>query len=155
MTTPTITRRNFSLVDGQREYNVITADTAAGSTDIEPGDILVLNASGYWEFATFVDNTAIGVGLATSFSDHTASVDGQVKVAVSNDGLIIEGKVTTPANLAQALVGDRVVLDVSGTAQTVDEDDTTNGAITIMPTVGQRLFDTTDGVNRFLLKGNL
>ena len=155
MATPTITRRNFKLVGSQGGFDTLLVDTASGSTDIEPGDILKTNTTtGFWEFAAAVVDTDVGVGIATGFSDHTASVDGQVSVAMSRDGLVIEGKVTTAANLAQALVGDKVTLDVTSTAQTVDENDTTNGAITILPTVGQALFDITDGVHRFLLKAN-
>jgi len=144
---------NFKIVEGQN-YKVSTWDTAAASTDIAVGDVVDLLGTGFMAFSTALISTDVGVGICVGASTHTASVAGTVQIAYHNEGIEIEGKVTTAANLAQALIGDLVTLDVSGSVQTVDEDDTTTGAITILRTP-DGTFDLTNGVHRFLLKANL
>jgi hypothetical protein len=70
-------------------------------------------------------------GLVVKASTETAGAAGTVSVLHSPAGLVLRGTPTTPANLAVAVLFDRVTIDVTGTTQTVDEDDA-NGVATIV-----------------------
>ena len=111
------------------------ASGAAASISI--GDLVVI-ANGY--AAKVADgggvNTSNFYGLATTTSTDTASANGVVNVTFCPSGLIVQGIATTPANLTAAVLYDKVTIDVSGSTQTVDENDTTNGGITIYEFVG-------------------
>lgn len=80
------------------------------------------------------------VGIAASDSTETATVDGYVDV-ITAPVLVVKGKATTPANLAQALIlTNKYTLDVSSEDHTIDENATTKGLFSILS-----YDNTTDG----------
>ena len=109
-------------------------DVAAGTAgSILQGDLVNL-ANGYAVLVANGGGVSTGTklfGLAKTTSTETAGVAGTVEVTYCPSGLIVEGTATTPANLSAATLFDKVTIDLSGTTMTVDEDDTTNGAILI------------------------
>ena len=115
-----------------RDFNVASGTTSS----IVPGDIVVI-ADG---FAAKVANggAAAGnllLGLARSTSTETTTAAGTVNVDYHPSGLIVRGVATTPANLAAAVLFDKVTVDVDGNGvQTIDENDA--GAILIYDFVG-------------------
>ena len=117
----------------------IQCDVAAGTTgSILAGDLVNL-ANGYAVLVANGGGVSTGTklfGLATSTSTETASVAGKVDVIYCPSGLVVEGFATTPSNLSIANVWDKVTIDLSGTTMTVDENDTSNGAILISKLVG-------------------
>jgi hypothetical protein len=125
---------NFTLigtVDGsqpiERTYNV-----AAGTAGTSLLGSLVTCANGYSVLSANGGISAAGMhGLVVRASTETAGAAGTVSVLHSPAGLVLRGVPTTPANLATAVLFDRVTIDVSGTTQTVDEDDA-NGVATII-----------------------
>lgn len=125
---------NFSFrgVVGNNAPETGVFDVVAGAVaTIAVGDIVVL-ADGY---AALVANgggtTGQRLGLAISTSTDTVAAAGSVQVMFAPSGLVLQGKATTPGNLTTARKFDKVTIDVSGSTITVDEDDTTNGAVTI------------------------
>lgn len=116
----------------QKYFDVVSGTTSS----IVPGDIVVI-ANGY---AAKVANggAAAGnllLGLALSTSTETAGANGEVLVEYHPSGLVVRGKATTPANLAAAVLYDKVTVDVDGNGvQTIDENDA--GAILIYDFVG-------------------
>lgn len=120
---------------------VFDVDASGSGATISKGDLVILDSTaGYVKKAPDgAANTSQWVGIATSDSDETGSVDGTVAVAFSTAGLVVRGAPTTPGNLALALKLTRVTLDVSGGGvQTVDENDTTNGVLRVLT------YDTTN-----------
>jgi hypothetical protein len=127
---------------GEMELNVAVSGTAS---TIKIGDIVVV-ANGYASQAGnggCVTRDMI-YGLAVSDSTEAVAAEGTVKFIYSHSGLILRGTPTTPANLAVGILFDNVSLDLSGTTQTVDENDpsaayclkimdynTTNGTIDV------------------------
>lgn len=127
----------------------------AGSVGtIQEGDIVIEDGSnaGYAKIAADgASSTAVYLGVATSDSTDTASADGVVEVRTAPN-LVIEGKVTTPGNLARATVGTSVTLDGTTGAQTIDENDTSSGVFIILDPLNFKVsnsFDTANGVHRF------
>jgi hypothetical protein len=116
--------------------DVLTLAVKSGTTaTVKMGDLIVVDASnaGYVSKApNGASSTLTWVGVALGASDETTSADGTVDVRVSKAGLVVELDATTPSNLAQALIGTKVTLDVSGGVQKVDENDTSNGILTIL-----------------------
>jgi hypothetical protein len=115
---------------------VAVASGAAASISI--GDLVVV-ANGYASKVTNGGGVSTGsklFGLATSDSTDTVAADGVVDIIYCPSGLVLEGTATTPANLLTAVKFDKVTIDVSGSTQTVDENDPTNGAILISKFVG-------------------
>lgn len=94
--------------------------SGSGAT-ISPGDI-VRYLNGYWAKVADGEATAAGLyGMAVTTSTETGSVDGLVTVKYHPSGLLVKGKPTTASNLAQAILGDIVSIDVGSGVQTVDE----------------------------------
>ena len=109
--------------------------TDAGDAAIKAGDPVKIKAAGSPYVIGLADgDLTIGtdtamVGIAASDSTHTASADGVVDVYIPLPGIVYKAKATTPANVdtqaeINALVGDRVTLDLAGTTYTVDENST-------------------------------
>ena len=114
-------------------YETRTIDVVAGTTaSISIGDLVTV-ANGY---AAKVANGGCAAdgryGLAMSDSTETTTADGSVQVIFCPSGLLVMGAATTPGNLAQGVLYDRVTLDVTAGVQTVDENDP-NGVLTIFP----------------------
>ena len=103
---------------------------ASGTTSsITYGDLCAY-ANGYWAKCADTEAASAGkYGIAQSTSTETASAAGLVKVAYHPSGLLAKFAPTTPANLAQAVLGDKVNINVSGGVQTVNEDG--SGVLTI------------------------
>jgi len=105
--------------------------TEAGSTAFYAGEPVKLKAAGSPYAIVCVDgDLTIGtdpvfLGFAATDSTHTASADGVVKVYVPREGDIWRAKAKTSTTVdtqaeINALVGDRVVLDLTSTTWTVD-----------------------------------
>ena len=109
--------------------------TLAGATAINPGEFVIQDTAGDAEYvqppADGASNTATWVGVAATLDTVTAGADGVVYV-YDNSTYQFRGKATTPANLTTANILTQVTLDVTAGAQTVDENDTTNGTLRIM-----------------------
>lgn len=112
----------------------ITWQTEANATDINAGEPVKLKSAGSPYVIPLADaDLTIGtdtamVGLAKSDSTHTASVDGTIEVYVPLPGVVYEMKATTAANVdtqaeIDALVGDRVTIDLAASTYTLDEND--------------------------------
>jgi len=106
----------------------------AAST-IVAGDIVSVNGgqAGYVLLgADALSSDDTWIGMAVSTSTETVAANGTVQVMYSPAGLILRGTPTTPGNLAQAIIGTKVTLDVNAGVQTVDENDTTKGVMTVI-----------------------
>lgn len=116
---------------------VKTFAVASGSAaTITQGDLVVI-ANGYAAKVGNGGGTTGGLyGWALTTSTDTASAAGVVDVLFSPVGILLEGTATTPANLAAAVLYDKVTIDVSGATQTVDENDTSSGGMLIYKFVG-------------------
>lgn len=108
--------------------------TDAGDADIKAGDPVKLKTAGSeYVIGLATGDLTIGtdtamVGIAASDSTHTASADGTVDVYIPLPGTVWKGNATTPGNVASTIVGNRVVLTLTGTTYTVDEDAADNAA---------------------------
>lgn len=113
---------------------VRTWQTDAGDTAILQGEPVKLKAAGSPYAIPLADaDLTIGtdtvmLGIAATNSDHTASVDGTVEVYVPLPGVEYEMTATTAANVdtqaeIDALVGDRVTIDLADGVYTIDEND--------------------------------
>lgn len=127
-------KNDFFVVDSQHPgANTRKYDVDAGTDAITAGEWVIKDSTaGYVKLAadgTDTDDTIVGV--AATDSTQTASADGVVYVYDDPD-LVIRGKATTPGNLAQAVKLTSCTLDVSSGVQTIDENDTTKGAFTIL-----------------------
>lgn len=127
----------ISDAGGHNVVPTVRFQTDAGDGVMDPGMLLKLKANGSPYVTPLVDgdhtigtDTAI-VGLAASTATHTSTADGYVDVYMPLPGVIYEGYATTAANVdtdseLNALLGDRVTIDVAGTTATddwtVDED---------------------------------
>jgi hypothetical protein len=117
-------------VDGsepmEREF-----DVAAGTDgSILDGSAAVVS-NGY---AVLVPNAGAAAGngfygMALGTSTETATAAGTVRLKFSPAGLVVKGVATTPSNLSAATLFDKCTMDLSGTTQTIDENDA--GALTI------------------------
>lgn len=112
--------------------------TDAGDGVMEKGMLLKLKSNGSPYVTPLVTgdhtigtDTAIA-GLAANDSTHTATADGVIDVYMPLPGIVYEGYATTAANIdtraeLDALLGDRVGIDVSATTSagdwTIDEDE--------------------------------
>ncbi len=105
--------------------------TKAGQTAISAGELVIQDGSGDEEYVQLPSNGAtnasVWVGLAVSNDTNTASADGVVYVVDALDAEFV-GKATTWANVTKAIMNTKVTLDVTSTVQTLDENDTTDGA---------------------------
>jgi len=121
------------------------AVAAGAAASITAGDICVY-ANGYWAKSADGGCAADGMyGLAINTSTDTVGADGVVSISCCPGGaLIVRGLVTTSGNLAQAILGDQVTLDVAAGVQTIDENDP-NGILAIMA------YNTTTGTADVLL----
>lgn len=116
---------------GQPDQGIF--DVASGAaTTILKGQLVAIN-NGY--AAVVADSgcaSADFYGWAAADSSDTVAAAGTVPVIYSTAGLILRGAPTTAGNLAVAILFDRVTIDVSGTTQTVDENDAGSGVLTIV-----------------------
>lgn len=108
-------------------------DVIANTTVILPGEPVIQNAGNPSFVAAAgngASNSATWIGIAATTSTQTASANGQVYV-IDDPKVVYRAKATTPANLAQTILNTKVTLDLAGGVYKVDEDDTTNGTLTI------------------------
>ena len=127
--------RTVGTMDGSQPVTRTFDVKSGAAASIAVGDLVVVDGgnAGYVAGAgNGAASTSTWIGRAVSTSTDTASADGVVDVEFSPAGLIVRGTPTTPGNLAQAIKGTKVTLDVSGGTQTVDENDTTNGILTVL-----------------------
>ena len=106
--------------------------TEAGATDILAGEPVKLKAAGSPYVIPLADgDLTIGtdtamIGVAASDSTHTAAADGTIDVYLPAAGSVRAMKATTVANVdtqtkIDALVGDRVVMNLATGVYTLDE----------------------------------
>ncbi|OPX88985.1 MAG: hypothetical protein A4E53_01718 [Pelotomaculum sp. PtaB.Bin104] len=101
-------------------FNVV-AGGSGGS--ILQGDLVTVD-NGYAALVGNGGGAAAGrYGLARTTSTETGAVNGTVEVIYCPSGILVKGKATTPGNLAAGVLFDRVSVDLSGTVQTIDEND--------------------------------
>jgi len=131
----------------------VVKDVVAGTTaSISVGDLFRTDDGnpGYVKLGANGDTDTLTLNrvyLCTKASDETAGVDGTVQ-GIWCPFMRLLGTATTPGNLAQSVIDTRVTLDLSGSTQTIDENDTTNGFMRIVrPATGYSEFDTTNGLN--------
>ena len=123
-------KNNVQIVDtaGHGVVPTFTCLTEAAATDIYAGEPVKRGGTGN-NFAVPLATgdpeigTDIVLGIAAGNSTHTASANGTVEVYMPLPGVIYRAKATTPANLADGVVLDRVAFDLTGTTYTVDEDE--------------------------------
>lgn len=128
---------------GSRTYNVAT-----GSTVINPGEPVVRSLGAavvtrmYGSGATGTAAPAVGtdyvVGIAQTTSSNTTSVAGTVQVLPLNSGVTFLANPNSAAAFDtqaeyDALVGDRVLVDLTSGAYTVLGSDSANNGLVIMP----------------------
>jgi hypothetical protein len=116
-------------------YNVIPTQTwqVDSTSTILAGEPVKLSADGSPFVVRLADNEpAIGtttqvIGITASATTATSTARGTVEVYLPLPGVVYAAKATTAANVdtqaeLNALVGDRVLLDLVGSTFTVDED---------------------------------
>lgn len=133
-------------------------ETAAGASLVK-GDIAVASAGS--ENASRVTNgggttSQIVLGLVAEDSSDTASVAGKVKIYKPLPGIVYRCKATTAGNAdtqakLDALKGNKVAFDLTGTTITVDEDQAsaaTNGVAIVGgdPSLNEIWFELADQV---------
>lgn len=107
--------------------------TDAGDADIEAGFPVKLKAAGSPYVIGLADgDLTIGtdtamVGVAAGDSTHTAAADGYVDVYMPLPGIVYQCDADTASNFdtqaeIDALVGDRITLDLASGVYTMDED---------------------------------
>lgn len=140
---------SLGTLDGSQPIEKEFAVVAGTDSSCLVGDLVVC-ANGYASKVADDGVQTDGIyALVTELSTETASANGVVKAIFSPVGLVLRGKPTTPSNLATAIVYDRVTVDVSGTTQTIDENDAAGGVITIWD------YDSTAGTIDVVLKATL
>ena len=106
--------------------------TEAGATDIQAGEPVKLKVAGSPYVIPLADNepvigtTTQVIGVAQSASTHTSTADGKISVYIPEDDTVFGIAPTTGTNVdtqaeLDALVGDRVLLDLVGSTYTLDE----------------------------------
>lgn len=121
-------------VDGGEATSREFAVVAGAASSIAKGDLVVIDAgnAGYVaKGANGASNSVRWLGMAKSDSTDTVGADGVVDVAYHPSGLIVRGVPTTAGNLAQGIFNTLVTLDVTTGVQTVDENDTANGVLSV------------------------
>lgn len=121
-----------------KEFDVVSGAAAS----IAVGDLVTIDDgnAGYVKKAADGASSALQwIGRCVKNSTDTTTAAGVVEVEFSPAGLIVRGAPTTASNLAQAIIGTRVTLDVTASVQTVDENDITSGVLRVLD------YDSTSG----------
>ena len=149
---------NFTLegtLSGEQPTAVVKDVYAGAVGSVKVGDLFIPDNShaGYvralanGEASTY----AIRVYYCTKLSTDTVAANGVVHGVYAKE-MILGGTVTTPANLAQAVIDTKVTMDLSGTTFTVDENDTSSGFMRIVrPDGGYLNFNTTTGAVKVIV----
>lgn len=142
---------NFYVVDPNDQFpKTRRYEVQAGATTILPGEPVIQDAgnpSFVIAAADGASNADVWVGVAASESTQSATADGEVFV-YDDPKVVFKGEATTAANLTQTVLNTKVTVDLTGAEYTVDEDDTTNGVLTI------KAFDAAAGTVDFTISGS-
>lgn len=116
---------------GHSNVPTFTALVEAAATTINPGEPVKRGGTGGNFAIPLADgepeiSADLLLGVSASTSDETASADGTVEVYVPLEGLIYQTDATTPGNLANGLLLDRVTFDLAAGVYTVDENEGDN-----------------------------
>ena len=117
---------------GHTDVPTLKWQTDAAATDIYAGEPVKLTGAGSPYATPLVDgDLTIGtdtqmIGIAASDSTHTSTADGFVEVYMPLPGTVWAMKATTVANVDTAaeilaLCGDRVVMNLTSSTYTLDE----------------------------------
>lgn len=125
---------NIRIADAGGHCNNPTWEwqTEAGATAIYVGEPVKLKAAGSPYVIPLADaepvigTTTQVIGIAASDSTHTASADGKIKVYIPLPGMVYAAKAKTAASFdtqseINALVGDRVLVDLTSSTYTIDQ----------------------------------
>ena len=126
------TLNDVKIKDSAGPVSTWTWQVDASATLIYPGDPVKLSSAGSPLVIKLADNepvigtTTQVVGIAATESTNTSAVAGTVSVYIPAPGTIYSCKATTLTNVdtaaeLNALVGDRVLFDLSTATFTVDE----------------------------------
>lgn len=115
--------------------SVWTWQTEAGATDIKAGEPVKLKSAGSPYVIPLADaepvigTTTQVIGIAKSDSTHTATADGSIDVYIPRAGMVYATKAKTSTAFdttseVNALVGDRILFDLTSSAYTIDQSGT-------------------------------
>lgn len=134
---------NIADVGGANVVPALTWNTEANTTVINAGELAIIGTARKYAAAAADGDPVVGtevvVGVTQSTSTQTTLVDGSVNVYIPNPGTIYSAKAKDPllANTQaeiNALIGKRVVLDLTAGKYTVDTaaaDAATNGIVIV------------------------
>ena len=129
--------------------SIVRFQTKAGQTAIKAGEPVIQDTSGDAEYVqapgAAVTTSDTFVGFAVSADSVTASVDGEVFVAIPSGGTLYRGRAKTKASLSIANLLTKVVIDFTTPDYTIDESTTTNGFCQMVA------FDSNTGYVDFLI----
>jgi hypothetical protein len=123
---------------------------AGSAASINAGEPVIQNTGSDVEYVTVpgadVTTSVTFVGIATSTSTDTASVDGYVYVTVPSASTVFRADALTPGSLAAAVRLTKCTMDYDSNGKyTVDESTTTNGFCQIVD------YNSTEGTVDFLV----
>ena len=123
---------SFKNTGGHSNVPTFTFQTEAAATDILAGEPVKWKSVGSpyvipladADLTIGTDTGLVGV-IAAGDSTHTASADGTIEVYLPLPGIIYRGKALTASTFdtqseIDALVGDRVVVDLTSSTYTID-----------------------------------
>ncbi len=134
--------RVVGTVGGDSPVTRVFDVVAGAAASIAIGDLVIVDGSNPGYVAKAGDgasSTSSWVGMAVSNSTDTALADGTVEIMFHPSGLVVRGTPDTPGNLAQAIIDTQVTLEMAAADQEIDENDTSNGVLTIVT------YDSTSG----------
>lgn len=124
---------DFKNRGGHDSVPTFTFQTEAGATDIKAGEPIKWKSAGSPYVIPLVDaDLTIGTDTqlvsmnCASDSTHTSTADGSIQAYLPLPGIIYRAKAKTSGNFdtqseINALVGDRVIIDLTGIIYTIDE----------------------------------
>lgn len=128
-----MSRGDFFVVDSLGQTPVATKYRVAlgVAVSIKAGEFVTKDDEDVKIAVDGQSNTVNWIGVAASDSTDTVLAKGSVYV-YDDPAYLFRGEVTTSGNLAETVRNTEVTLDVTSSKHTIDENDTTNGALRII-----------------------
>lgn len=108
--------------------NVFTRRRLTAAATAIAGAGLPLKVNGRYAVVVADGDIEIGVdeflGVSQGTSTDTASVEGFVDYIEYVPGMVLRGPATTPANVSESIIGNKVTFDVAAGVFTIDENAT-------------------------------